>query len=121
MVCSYEIVTMASRATIAMEIGKTWWNAAVPARARTSRISCVAYAVELSASDAKTARPTALPIAWCGASAVGSGRPTSHIRHHWRRGGRGVDGARGERGARGGGGTAAAGSGDVESALIAIA
>ena len=75
---------------MATEIGKTLWKASVPATARTSRISCVAYAVELSASDAKTARPTALPIDWCGASAVGSGRPTSHMRHHWRRGGSGV-------------------------------
>ena len=44
------------------------------------RISCVAYAVEESASEEKTARPTALPMAWCGASAVESGRPISHAR-----------------------------------------
>jgi hypothetical protein len=39
------------------------------------RISWVAYAVEDSASEAKTARPTVLPMASFSASAVGSGRP----------------------------------------------
>jgi hypothetical protein len=43
-------------------------------------ISWVAYAVEESASDEKTARPTVLLMAWCGASAVGSGLPNSHVR-----------------------------------------
>ena len=43
-------------------------------------ISWVAYAVDDSASDEKTASPTALPMAWWGASAVGSGRPNSHVR-----------------------------------------
>jgi hypothetical protein len=33
--------------------------------------------VDDSASEEKTARPTALPIAWWGASAVESGRPIS--------------------------------------------
>ena len=46
-----------------------------------ARISWVAYAVDDSASEEKTASPTVLPIAWCGASAVGSGRPSSHSRH----------------------------------------
>jgi hypothetical protein len=53
----------------------------VPAAARITMISCVAYAVEESASEAKTASPTALPMVWCGASAVASGRPMSHVRH----------------------------------------
>src|SRR5215211_636832 len=52
----------------------------------TPRISCVAYAVEDSASDAKTARPTTFPMVWWGASAVDSGRPISqecHDRGGW--------------------------------------
>jgi hypothetical protein len=50
--------------TIAIEIGNTMPKALVPAAARMTRISCVAYAVEESASDAKTARPIAFPIVW---------------------------------------------------------
>jgi hypothetical protein len=53
----------------------------VPAIARMIMISCVAYAVEDSASEENTARPTALPIAWWGASAVDNGRPNSQVRH----------------------------------------
>ena len=33
------------------------------------------------ASEEKTASPTILRIAWCGASAVRSGRPNSRVRH----------------------------------------
>ena len=43
-------------------------------------ISCVAYAVEESASEANTARPMALPMVWWGASAVDKGRPMSQLR-----------------------------------------
>ena len=78
-------MTITSRATIAIEIGITKERAAVPAIARMIRISCVAYAVEDSASEEKTARPTALPIAWWGASAVESGRPISQARQLERR------------------------------------
>jgi hypothetical protein len=58
-------------------MGKRYPNAIVPATARMTMISCVAYAVDDNASDAKTASPTALPIVWCGASAVDKGRPMS--------------------------------------------
>jgi hypothetical protein len=44
---------------------------------RITIISWVAYAVEESASDAKTAKPIALPIDWWGASAVDKGCPIS--------------------------------------------
>ena len=47
---------------MAMEIGKTKPSAAAPATVRIPRISCVAYAVDDNASDAKTARPTRFPI-----------------------------------------------------------
>ena len=66
---------------MAIEIGNTSEKAAVPASARMIRISWVAYAVDDSASEEKTASPTVLPMVWCGASAVGSGRPISHSRH----------------------------------------
>ena len=74
-----------SSPTIAADTGSTHESAAVPAMARMIRISCVAYAVDDSASEEKTASPTPLPIAWCGASAVESGRPISHVRQPERR------------------------------------
>src|SRR3990172_1661283 len=70
---------MASRTTIATAMGSARPKAIAPAAARTTRISCVAYAVDDNASEAKTARPTVRPIVWCGASAVCSGRPMSHV------------------------------------------
>ena len=36
--------------------------------------------MEESASEAKTARPTAFPMVWWGAAAVGSGEPISQAR-----------------------------------------
>jgi hypothetical protein len=77
---------MASRRTMAMAMGKAKAKAAVPAKARTTRISWLAYAVEDMASDANTARPTTLPKVSFGASAVDRGRPISHERAE-RRGG----------------------------------
>src|SRR5512135_2790418 len=69
---------------MATEIGMTKAKAAAPPVARMIRISWVAYAVDDSASEEKTARPIALPIASCGASAVGRGRPKSHVRQERR-------------------------------------
>jgi len=45
-----------------MAIGRDKLSAAVPASISISRISSVAYAVDERASEAKMARPTALPI-----------------------------------------------------------
>ena len=66
---------------IASEIGNKYPYAIVPAAAMTPKISCVAYAVDDNASDAKTAKPTALPMVWCGASAVESGLPIKKDRN----------------------------------------
>ena len=41
------------------------------------KISCVAKALEATASEEKTARPTVLERRWWGAAADSSGRPTS--------------------------------------------
>jgi hypothetical protein len=66
---------------MASETGKAKPNADVPTKARITRISCVAYAVEESASEANIASPTTFRIVWFGASAVASGRPISQVRH----------------------------------------
>ena len=56
------MVTIASNTIMAMAIGRDKLSAAVPASISISRISSVAYAVDERASEAKMARPTALPI-----------------------------------------------------------
>ena len=72
---------MMSSSEIAPAMGSERLKNAAPAVASTSRISSVAYATDDSASEANTARPTALPMAWCGISEVSSGWP----RIRWRR------------------------------------
>ena len=75
---------MTSKPTIANESGTATPKAMAPAAASTASISCVAYAVEDSASDANTARPTILRIAWSDASAVARGSPMSSDVHERR-------------------------------------
>src|SRR6185436_10609594 len=74
------MVTIVRRVTMANAIGNKYPYAIAPAPAMTPRISCVAYAVEESASEAKTANPTTLPIVWWGASAVDKACPINHER-----------------------------------------
>src|SRR5438034_3309362 len=80
MVWRYENVRMTSSREIAPAMGSDRLKNATPAVASTSRISSVAYATDESASDANTASPTALPMAWWGISAVSSARPNSRLR-----------------------------------------
>lgn len=71
---------MIRRMEIAMAIGTDKPRYAIePVRARITRISSVAYAVEEIASDAKTASPTFLLITWCARVRVSSGRPISRL------------------------------------------
>ena len=50
-------------------------NPAVPAAASTNIISCVEYAMDDNASEAKTARPTPFPIVSCASASVANGFP----------------------------------------------
>ncbi len=68
MVCRYDSTTTTSSTPIAPAIGSVSCRYAVPASARTSRISCVAYATEDSASLENTASATGLLKRWCAAS-----------------------------------------------------
>src|SRR5690349_21176499 len=74
------MVTIASKMTMAIEMGTTIPKAMVPAAARITSISCVAYAVDERASDANTASPTPFPMVWWDASAVDKGRPMNQER-----------------------------------------
>ena len=60
-----------------MPIGSEYDSAAVPASTTTSRISSVAYAVDDSASEAKTASAVGLERRSCRDCAVGRGVPTN--------------------------------------------
>ena len=71
---------MISSATMANDSGTDMPSAIAPAAASTASISCVAYAVEDSASDANTARPTILRIACCGR--LGGGKWVTDQQRH---------------------------------------
>src|SRR3989442_6020403 len=70
------MVRTSRSAAIANEIGMEREKKAVPATANTNKISSVAYAVEESASEAKTASPTSLPTVCWGISLVARGEPS---------------------------------------------
>src|SRR5260370_20479885 len=63
-------------AAIAGEMGMDREKNAVPATANTNKISSVAYAVDDSASEAKTASPTSLPTVCRDSSWVARGEPS---------------------------------------------
>jgi hypothetical protein len=71
------MVMMSRRRVMAMAMGMEREKLAVPAIAKINNISWVAYAVEERASEANTAKPTFLVIAWWAAAAVSKGRPMS--------------------------------------------
>src|SRR5574341_1908627 len=60
------------------QTGSEKLRAPLPARVRTRRISSVAYALDDSGSEAKTARATVLLSRSCRAWASGIGAPTSN-------------------------------------------
>src|SRR3989442_15236260 len=70
------MVRISRSAAIANEMGMEREKKAVPATAKTNKISSVAYAVDESASEAKTASPTSLPTVCRDISWVARGDPS---------------------------------------------
>src|SRR5712691_6707778 len=77
MVCWYEVATTISSPAMASATGIARDTAPAPASTRTRRISSVAYAVEESASEAKTASAVFLERRSWRARESGIGRPTT--------------------------------------------
>jgi hypothetical protein len=74
------VTTIASSTATTIDIGTSFESPRArldPPTATTSRISCVAYAVDEIASDEKTASAIVFVIRWCSCSEVAKGRPTS--------------------------------------------